>query len=171
MVFRRRRSNKGMVIDSIKHETRYSSLLAAGGTVKSKLIAEAKNVPIDSPTEVKTGSLIKAIFFENNYNFESNITGTFDWAIYKLRTGQDIADADFDPAIPFTPTRSQKFLWGMEMPAGINNSSAVKRIGTLLIPKGKQRMAEGDRWYLVYRSTASAGQEDACGHFIYKEYR
>ncbi len=158
-----------MVIDSVKHEVRYSDLLAAGGSVKSVIIAQAVDVPA-TDTQVKTGSLIKAIFFENNYNFEGNITGTYDWAIIKARTGQSITGL-FNPSVPQLPTRSQKFLWGMEMPAGINNSSAVKRIGTLLIPKGKQRMSEGDSWELVYFSTASAGQEDACGHFIYKEYR
>ncbi len=157
-----------MIIDSVKHEIRYSALLAAGGSTKEIIIADSVDVP-SADNEVKTGSLIKAIFFENNYNVEGNITAIFDWAIYKKRTGQ--ASSGFDPAIPNQPNRSQKFLWGMEMPAGINNSSSVKRIGTLLIPKGKQRMSEGDQWFLQYRSTASAGQEDACGHFIYKEYR
>ncbi len=114
--------------------------------------------------------MIKAIFFENNYNFEGNITAVFDWALVKTKEAQDPAIV-LDPSVPNTPARSQRFLWGMEMPAGINNSSAVKRIGTLLIPKGKQRMAEGDQWSLVYRSSAGAGGEDACGHFIYKEYR
>ncbi len=169
MGFRRNRgSSKGNIIDSIKHEARYSLLLASGGSVKNIDIAQAVNNPV-LDNDVKTGSLIKAIFFENNYNFESNITAIFDWCIAKLKVGQ--ANVDFDPAIPNQPNRSQVFLWGMEMPAGINNSSSIKRMGTLLIPKGKQRMSEGDRWVLFYRSSAGAGQEDACGHFIYKEYR
>ncbi len=167
MVFRRR-SNKGNIIDSVKHEIRYSALLANGGSTKEVVIAAAVNVPA-ADNEVKTGSLIKAIFFENNYNAEGNLTILFDWAIYKLKSGQPTTI--FDPAIPNEPTRSQVFLWGMEMPAGINNSSSIKRIGTLLIPKGKQRMSEGDQWILVFRSTAGVAQEDACGHFIYKEYR
>ncbi len=159
-----------MVIDSVKHEVRFSALLAAGGSIKEIVIATAKNTAdISLDTDVKTGSLVKAIFFEVNLNFEGNVTALFDWSISKLRTGQ--GGASFDPAIPNQPSRSQTFLWGMEMPAGINNSSAVKRIGTLLIPKGKQRMSEGDRWEFLYRSTVGAGVEDACGHFIYKEYR
>ncbi len=157
-----------MIIDSVKHEIRYSNLLAAGGSIKSVTIARADNEPTGD-VEVKTGSLIKAIFFEQNYNFEGNVTSIFDWAIVKARTGQAITD--FDPAIPNQPNRSQVFLWGMEMPAGINNSTSVKRMGTLLIPKGKQRMSEDDKWLLVYRSAVGAGVEDACGHFIYKEYR
>ncbi len=170
MVFRRRGSSKGNIIDSTKHEVRVSALLAAGGSIKSVSIAEAKNTAdISLDRDVKTGSVIKAIFFEMNFNFEGNVTGLFDWAIIKLKTGQ--AFTAFDPAIPNQPNRSQVFLWGMEMPAGINNSSAVKRIGTVLIPKGKQRMSEGDIWGLVYRSTVGAGVEDFCAHFIYKEYR
>ncbi len=166
----RRRSSKGTIIDSVKHEIRYSNLLAAGGSIKSVTIAVALNV-VDGTTDnqVKTGSIIKAIFFEKNYNFEGNVTSIFDWAICKLKVNQAITD--FDPAIPNQANRSQVFLWGMEMPAGINNSTSVKRIGTLLIPKGKQRMSEGDKWVLVYRSAVGAGVEDACGHFIYKEYR
>ncbi len=169
MVFRRR-SGKGNIIDSVKHEIRVSALLASGGSVKSVSIAEAKNTAdISNDRDVKTGSVLKAIFFELNFNFEGNITGLYDWAVIKLKTGQTFGA--FDPAIPNQPNRSQVFLWGMEMPAGINNSSAIKRTGTLLIPKGKQRMSEGDIWALVYRSTAGAGQEDFCGHFIFKEYR
>ncbi len=170
MVFRRR-SSKGSIIDSLKHEIRISALLASGGSVKAVNIAKALSSPDfdTSPDECKTGSVIKAIFFEINFNFEGNITAIFDWQIVKRTSGQALSI--FDPAIPSQPIRSQKFLWGMEMPAGINNSSAIKRIGTLLIPKGKQRMRDGDLWQLQYRSTAGAGGEDLCAHFIYKEYR
>ncbi len=168
MVFRRGRSSKGMIIDSVKHEIRFSTLLATGGSIKNVVLATGVNVP-STDQQVKTGSLIKALFFEINFNFESNITAVVDWVLVKIRTGQ--AASGFDPAIPNQANRSQIFLWGMEMPAGINNSSAIKRIGTLLIPKGKQRMSEGDSWNLLYRTTAGTNQEDACGHFIYKEYR
>ncbi len=167
----RRRSSK-MVIDSQKHEIRYSNLLESGAAVTSVTIALAKDpsdVASGTPTNVKTGSVIKAIFFELNWNVEGNITTVIDWALCKLKVDQSVTD--FNPSIPNLPNRSQKFLWGMEMPAGINNSSSVKRIGTLLIPKGKQRMSEGDKWVLVYFTTASGNITDACGHFIFKEYR
>ncbi len=170
MVFRRK-SNKGNIIDSVKHEVASTNLLATGGSVKNVILALGKNtVDVSNDTDVKSGSLIKAIFFEANFNFEGNITAKFEWAIVKAKVGQPV-NTTFDPALPNQPARSQVFLWGMEMPAGINNSSAIKRMGTLLIPKGKQRMAEGDAWYFMYRSTAGAGQEDFCAHFIYKEYR
>ncbi len=163
-------SKKGNIIDSVKHEVRTSALLAAGGSIKTVNIAIGRNTPdISTDFDVKSGSLIKAIIFEMNFNVEGNITAIYDWAFIKMHTGQ-VATA-FDPAVPNLPNRSQKFLWGMEMPSGINNSSAIKRIGTLLIPKGHQRMSEQDTWALVYRSTAGAGQEDFCAHFIYKEYR
>ncbi len=167
----RRRSSKGMVIDSVKHEVKFSNLLEAGAAVKSVVIASGKNTAdISADTDVKTGSLLKAIFFELNFNVEGNITTIIDWAIVKQRSGQSTA-TDFNPATPNLPTRSQKFLWGMEMPAGINNSSSVKRIGTLLIPKGKQRMSEGDFWVFTYFYAAGGNIADTCGHFIYKEYR
>ncbi len=168
MVFRR--SRKGLVIDSKKHEIRYSNLLEAGATVREIVIAVAVDRAVASDDEVKAGSLIKAIFFENNYNVEGNITTIVDWGIIKTKAGQT-ATSLLPPATPNGAARSQRFLWGMEMPAGINNSSAVKRIGTLLIPKGKQRMAEGDKWSLLYFYTASGNIADSCGHFIYKEYR
>ncbi len=169
MVFRRGKLAK-VVIDSDKHEVRYSNLLEAGAVLRTVVIADGKNVEdITSDVHVKTGSLIKAIFFELNFNVEGNITTLVDWQINKLRAGQ--ATGTFDPAIPNQNNRSQTFLWGMEMPAGINNSGSVKRIGTLLIPKGKQRMAEGDTWFLQYRYAASGNIADSCGHFIYKEYR
>ncbi len=169
MVFRRRAS-KGNIIDSTKHEIRYSNLLEAGAGQKTVTIATAKNTAdISGDSDVKTGSVIKAIFFELNWNVEGNITTIIDWAIVKIKSGQ--STTLFNPAVPNLPTRSQKFLWGMEMPAGINNSSSVKRIGTLLIPKGKQRMSEGDIWLLTYFFAASGSIADACGHFIYKEYR
>ncbi len=165
-----RRSNKGSIIDSVKHEIRYSNLLEAGAGQKTVTIATAKNTAdISADSDVKTGSLVKAIFFELNFNVEGSITTVIDWAIVKLKTGQ--STTAFLPATPNLPTRSQKYLWGMEMPAGINHSSAVKRIGTLLIPKGKQRMSEGDIWLLTYFTAAAGNITDACGHFIYKEYR
>ncbi len=166
----RRRSSKGSIIDSLKHEIRFSNLLEAGGGLNGVNIAIARQPQsIVNDDDVKAGSVIKAIFFELNFNVEGNITTIIDWAIYKFKSGQ--ATTTFDPAIPNQPIRSQKFLWGMEMPAGINNSSSVKRIGTLLIPKGKQRMAEGDFWRIQYRFAASGNIADFCGHFIYKEYR
>ncbi len=170
MVFRRGRSNKGNIIDSRKHEIRFSNLLEAGGVLKTVIIADAKNLPaVAADDDVVSGSVVKAIFFELNFNVEGNITATVDWAIFKRKSGQ--GSAAFDPTIPNEATRSQVFLWGMEMPAGINNSAAIKRIGTLLIPKGKQRMSEGDTWIFTYRYSASGNIADSCGHFIYKEYR
>ncbi len=169
-MFRRGRSSKGNIIDSVKHEIKYSNLLETGATLRNVTIAVAKNTPdISADNHVKTGSVVKAIFFELNWNVEGNVTTFFDWNIWKGHTGQ-LASAN-NPAVPNEATRSQVFLWGMEMPAGINNSSAVKRIGTLLIPKGKQRMAEGDFWALNYFLAAAGDIADACGHFIYKEYR
>ncbi len=161
---------KGAIIDSVKHEVRFSNLLETGGGIKFVDIATAKNTnAIALDTDVKTGAVIKAIFFELNFNHEGNITATVDWQIAKVKPGQTLPDSN--PSIPNEPTRSQTFLWGMEMPAGINNSSAVKRTGILLIPKGKQRMSEGDIWRFSYFSGAGTGQADTCGHFIYKEYR
>ncbi len=170
MVFRRRASSKGLIIDSDKHEVRYSNLLEAGAVLRQVIIAQAKNIEdFTLDTDVKTGSVIKAIFFENNYNVEGNITAVVDWCLAKSKSGE--SGTEFDPTIPNQPRRAGVFLWGMEMPSGINNSSSVKRIGTLLIPKGKQRMAEGDQWRLFYRYSASGNIADSCGHFIFKEYR
>ncbi len=171
MVFRRR-SNKGMIIDSDKHEIRTVNLLEAGATFRAVEIAFALNVEdITSDSHVKTGAVIKAITFELNFNVEGNITTVIDWAIIKVPTGVTVNATNYNPSVPNLKTRSHKFLWGMEMPAGINNSGAVKRIGTLLIPKGKQRMAEGDSWQFVYFTTASGNISDVCAHFIYKEYK
>jgi len=89
MVFRRRRSNKGMVIDSTKHEVRFSNLLEAGATLREVKIAQAKNTQdiVNPLNEVKTGSVIKAIFFEFNFNVEGNVTQVVDWTIVKLHQG------------------------------------------------------------------------------------
>ncbi len=168
----RRASSKGTIIDSDKHEVRFSNLLETGATFRAVEIAFGVNVEsISSDTHVKTGALIKAINFEINFNIEGNVTSLYDWAIIKVPTGVTINATNYNPAVPNLPTRSHKFLWGMEMPAGINNSSAVKRIGTLLIPKGKQRIAEGDSWQFVYFLAAAGDIADVCGHFIYKEYK
>ncbi len=169
-MFRRRRSNKGMLIDSKKHEIRYSNLLEAGAVIREVVIATAVDREITADNEVKAGASIKAIFFEENFNVEGNITTIVDWEIVKTKAGQTVGSI-LPPATPNPQARSQRFLWGMEMPAGINNSASIKRIGTLLIPKGKQRMAEGDKWSFLYFYTASGNIADSCGHFIYKEYR
>ncbi len=169
---RRRFSGKGNIIDSDKHEIRFTKLLEAGATFRAVEIAfGVETETISADTHVKTGSVIKAITFELQFNVEGNITTVIDWAIIKVPSGVVVDVTNYNPAVPNLKTRSHKFLWGMEMPAGINNSAAVKRIGTLLIPKGKQRMAEGDSWQFVYFTAASGNISDVCGHFIYKEYK
>ncbi len=171
MAFGRRRSNKGTIIDSVKHEIRQVALLEDASVVKYIRIAVGRPTPdVTIDSDVKQGSVIKAIIFEINFNQEGNITQVIDWGIVKSPTGANVVAANYDPAIPNQETRSSVFLWGMEMPAGINNSSAIKRIGTLLIPKGKQRMAEDDEWFFMYRASGT-GLVDVCSHFIYKEYR
>ncbi len=170
MVFRRGRS-KGLIIDSKKHEIRQVSLLQDASAVQFVRIALGKDQQdITLIDEVKSGSVVKAIIFEINFNQEGNITQVIDWAICKSPPGSNVVAGNYDPAIPNQDTRSQVFIWGMEMPAGINNSSAIKRMGTLLIPKGKQRMALDDEWFFMYKASGT-GQVDVCSHFIYKEYR
>ncbi len=146
-------------------------MLEDASTVKYVRIAVGKqSKDIAADDDVKNGCQVKAIFFELNFNQEGNVTQVIDWAICKKPTGANLVSTNYDPAVPNQETRSTVFLWGMEMPAGINNSSAVKRIGTLLIPKGKQRVAEDEEWFFMYRASGT-GQVDVCSHFIYKEYR
>ncbi len=154
----------------IKNIVRSVSLLAdAGASTLVVAIAEAvDDVSVGNVEQVRTGNYVQAINFEINFNFEGNITAVIDWYIWKNLAG---VMTRVNPAITGTVTddsRRYRLLEGMEMPAGINNSGAVKRMGTILVPKHLQRMGKADKFEFVWRASATGGVTDVCAKFIYK---
>ncbi len=157
----------------VKNIVRFSNLLEAGAVIRTVTVAEAvDDVQVGNTSQVRTGNLVQAINFELNFNIEGSITTVIDWYFVKdngafLSTSVGVTNPSSTGAVG-DDQRRYRMLEGMEMPAGINNSSAVKRAGLLMIPKHLQRMGKADRILFVYFVTASGNVADVCGKFIYK---
>ncbi len=153
----------------IKNIVRFSNLLSDAGTAVAVTIAEAvDDVQVGSTSQVRTGNYVQAINFEINFNIEGNITGIYDWYIWK-RLANSITQVDpRNVGLVSDDSRRYRLIEGMEMPAGINNSGPVKRMGLLMVPKHLQRMGKADKFVLVYVSSFAGNIADVCGKFIYK---
>ncbi len=153
-------------VRSNKNVVRISQLLEAGGSAKEFVIAKAVVAYAGGVTECPIGSRINGFFFELNFNVEGNITTTIDWAFWKNPGG--LLGTLIPSAIGGSNFRKWVFKQGMEMPAGINNAGAVKRIGVAVLPQKMRRMGDDDEILFSYIYAASGGIADTCGHFIYK---
>lgn len=153
-------------VHSTKNVTRWSNLLQDGGTTNTVDLVHGVDSPTDYTKEVEIGSTVKAVFVEFNANFEGNVTGIIDWFVWKNVGG---ASSTPNPAAQGNNVLRRFVLHsGMEMPAGINNSQAVKRIFVVKIPPKLRRIGDGDKIQFVYRSTTGVGSVDLCGTAIYK---
>ncbi len=154
-------------INSVKNIVTTTNLLIAAGATVSQVIASAVDDYVGATNTVKTGSTIPWIFVELNLNNEGNITQTLNWYIWKNPADQLALPSASDPGS--SANRRHILKVGMEMPAGINNSSAVKRIFVVKVPAGRQRMGQGDTWNIVI-TPSTTGTYDVCSKVVYKWY-
>ncbi len=152
----------------VKNIVRVSNLLSDASAVVVAVIAVATDDwTVGTTNQVSTGKYVQAINFEINFNFEGNITAIYDWYIWK-NENQAVRTSPALTGLVADDTRRLRLLEGMEMPAGINNSSAIKRIGTVLIPKHMQRLGKNEQWEFVYVASVAGNVSDVCAKFIYK---
>ncbi len=153
-----------MPIKSEKEEITWSFLSLDNSTTKVIRIAIAE----DSPTtagDVEIGDTIKWFFLEANFSAET-ITNTkiVHWICYKLKAGQTAPS----PITYDQQTKSQILKRGMEMlPKDVGTT--IKRIFVVRVPRGFQRMADGDTLNFAF-TTSSAETINACGISIFKHF-
>ncbi len=172
MPYSRRRTTLRPV-KSEKHEITWSNLGQNASTKQEQDVVTAVPTEPVGATEVETGSHVKSIFFETNLNGVDN-SGTvqvFHWYIWKNPSGSITSP---DPATYDTTQKRHIIKRGMEMlpeiPLGSGGTVQTKRVFVVKIPRPMQRMGEGDKIQLIYKST-SASNINYCAIAIYKEFK
>ncbi len=172
-------SNKRMnlrPINSQKHENTFSFLGQDASTVQIITVVKgvtASGIGTATPEEVIIGSKVPYLYFEFNLNGVDN-SGTaqvFHWMVIK-NTSNDLGTAS-----PNTYNQTWKrhvLKRGMEMlpeiPLGSGGTVQTKRVFTVKLPRGFQRIGDDDRLEFRYISTSASGI-NFCGITVFKEYR
>ncbi len=152
MVFRRRggrRSYSRPVIQSYKNITVDGPASRAAATNIIHIFAlgvDDYSGPTVAGSEVPTGAEIRYMDIQPSFMNLVLIAGIISVTIQKLRSGQTA----INPLAQFgNPQRNQVFYTRTFM-IGQNQNNNLHI--PFKVPKGMQRMREGDRWELVYRS-------------------
>ncbi len=154
-------------IQSLKHYVQMSLATAAAGAAVNTIIVLAAETVGASAANVRIGAIVKAIYVELWVRGETN-QGAFQVAIGKASAG--------DAGPTFTEIgnmhdfnqKNNVFYFSQGLSTDSNTFPTPVYKGWIKIPKGKQRMALGERWYIVVAGLALA--VEFCGTVIYKEY-
>ncbi len=145
----------------------------ASGTVSTRVVAEGVAAPATANAfSVREGSVIKAVFIELWLTGDGNtgVESSFQVTLEKINTNQP--GLTLTDALNLTLYENKRNILyttqGAVSPA-INGQSTIPILKQWFkIPKGKQRMALGDK--IVLNIASLAIQITICGIFIYKEY-
>jgi len=159
-------------ITSLKHYVQHSQANVLGGTIVVQDVVDAVAAPASATTsEVKQGSLVKAIYFERwmAADVSAGVFVQFVLTVEKLPSS--VTEMTFTQSNNLSSyTNKKNILYTTQgiLNASINGSQAVPVIRQyILIPKGKQRMGLGDR---IVVNIAVLQTMAVCGIETYKEY-
>ena len=142
-----------VIMQTIKaqHSTKSTSIISTK-TVLPIITAISVGVVRTQPSQVPVGAKIRSIVCNLNFIVPSGSgTSNVDFYIMLRRSGQGnagIPDADWS-SIGLSDVRNQIFHTDMAI-SGTEDAGAVIRRFRLKIPKGFQRLRDGDDWILVY---------------------
>ncbi len=159
-------------INTVKHYIANTSGNTATGGVRAMKIAEAVVAPATSAvTDVKEGSIIKAVYIELwiSSNEASGSESFFNITIEKKRSTETDMTSTQSQNLQAYPNK-KNILYTTQ---GIVNSNTVSGSVPIIrqwfaIPKGKQRFGLGDQ--IMVNISAIAGALQNCGIGIFKEY-
>ncbi len=159
-----RGSNFLRPVTSERHETTWSFLSEDASTLKDVTLIKGVISP-SGATDVQQGHHVHSIYIEFNLSAETTTEAkVLHWSVIKTRSGQS------DPA-PNTYDTSQKrsiLKRGMEMLVR-DQSTLIKRIFVVRLPKSISKFEDGDILHFNYIST-SANPQNLCGIAIYRHY-
>ncbi len=155
-------------INSLKHYVQMSLATATAGALVQTDLAVAQEVaPTGGAAGVRVGAIVKAIYVELWVRGETN-QGAFQVAFGKASAssaGPTFAELgnlhDYNE-------KNNVFYFSQGLSTDSNTFPTPVLKQWLKIPKGKQRMALGDRFYIVVSGLALA--VEFCGMSVYKEY-
>ncbi len=167
MVFRRRR--KLATINSQKHIVQIGPQSVALGSILNRGLAlSARVADVDANNEVRIGAVIKAIYVEMWMSGDDAAQSSVIMTLEKLQLATDPMAVGEAAALDSYHNKNNVFYitQGLLPP---NTAAAISFMrGWFLIPKGKQRMAELDRFNL--NISAVLDGVTICGFATYKEY-
>jgi len=160
------------VINSVKHIVQKSLDLITEQTVQNIPVAITVTTEPTTPASVVVGSIIKAIYLEYWLLGEGSQPTTATWSLEKLpNSGTPMSQVDSQNLHDY-PNKANLFKIGQGIVGDANANPIPVVREWITIPKGKQRMAQGDLWNFNISAVgeAQAGVE-ICGLAIYKEYQ
>ncbi len=156
------------VINTEKHIVQVSLNTITAGTILNLVFATAVNVATASLSEVREGSIIKAIYLEMWIATNDSSMGTAIVTLEKVE-GSDATLMTSGESAGLGSYTNKKNVFHTQMGLTPSDSqypmASVK--GWFKIPKGKQRFGLGDRIVLNVHGQSSSLQ--MCGFGLYKE--
>ncbi len=154
-------------INSEKHIVQRTFLNAAVGTVRSLILAQATS-SITNSEDVRIGAVVKAVYVELWFAGEGAAAGTSICILEKLVAGQAAASTAQMLALHTYPNKKNVLFTHQGLTSFAAANAVPVMRGWYKIPKGKQRMGQGDTIQLTILSQVDGF--NMCGVFIYKEY-
>ncbi len=145
-----------------------------GGLTSTTPIVDAIATAPDpfDPSKIKFGRSIFGFFLSIFIIGATGapVTRAQDWYIAKLRSGQ-VASADFPVpgATGVSSTRNQIFHEEKGL-VGSGDGTAMVFKGVIKVPKGMQRMREGDQFFIKMRNADAAVDATFCIKAIFNSY-
>ncbi len=167
---RQRRSGKSPIHSNKEIVDSVTLLVAAGVTTDVDLVT-AVNDYTGTVGTCRQGATILGFYIESSYNLSQVIVGRFDWFLCKRESGRGTTAFPTPGSTGGTQLRKSIFherKGVLDGGPGTNiGGQTAKSVEFIKIPKGFQRMGEGDAW------TIRAGASTAysfCLKVIYKWY-
>ncbi len=155
-------SNKE-VVDSVV-------FIVAAGVITDITIAATINNYAGAVGTMPLGSSIKGFYIESSYNNVDNIIGRTDWYLCKVPGGVGAAAFPTPGATGGSNFRNKIYHERKGIGQGAPTTAGgqvAKSVEFVRVPKGKQRMAEGEEWVL---RIGSSENYSFCLKVIYKWY-
>ncbi len=159
-----RRRSLGMIINSRKEIVDSTLLGVAAGTTSSVALATVVNDYTGAVGTVPVGSVIKSVYLFVQI-LPTATTENVDWNVGKIPNGVSLPVPGTTGGAP-----ARKYVLHEEkgIPGNANDGAYPLTFkGVIKIPRGRQRMAEGD---VITIRLLGAGIYNACLKAIYKVY-
>ncbi len=160
------------VINSVKHIVQTALTTVQEQSILGVSLASVQTAEPSSQHHIVVGSVIKAIFCEYWLLGEGAQPCTATWTIEKRQGGQSSMTQAQSQALNDYPNKKNILKTGQGV-VGDSNSNPIPVVREWIkIPKGKQRMGQGDALQLNVSCIGEADNGlELCGVSIYKEYQ
>ncbi len=156
------------VINTKKHIVQYSLFTVAGGALETKTIAVTVAVPDGTPTQIKEGSKVSAVYVEMWISSDDDVTpGTAILTLVKIPGAGQAMQAGESAALDSYDNKKNVFHIQMGLTPDKNTYPLASIKGWFKIPKSKQRFGLLDQLHLNLHGQSNG--LNACGFALFKE--